>query len=593
LYVTANLYIPKTGKPPYPAVLQPTGHSTTAKNRAFYQTLAIGLAKQGFVVLTYDPLGQGERRLFYDAELEDSKVGSTTMEHSMIGIRALLAGQSVARYMVWDAVRALDALEATPEVDRDRLGVTGCSGGGTMTVYLAALDARVKAAAPSCYVTSWEQQIPTAGPQDAEQQFPDQMKAGIDHVDLIALAAPIPYLIGSTDQDFFPLEGARKAFESARRIWQIYGAGDRIDWFHEPGTHGVYKAGRERIYAWMRRWLRQENAGARVDEPPIETEPEELLNCTSTGQLATSLHGETASSVLSRRVAAISPTRGDIREKVLRLTRYASAEVPLNLQTLERTEVEGFRAERLSFDTARGLSVSALLVTPASATAPTRAALYVNQAGKAARGKPQADAIEVARQGYAVLALDVSGTGELAQKTTGYADQWFGQERIAWLALMTGRPLVSLQIRDILRGIDVLEARGFQAAAGVLGVGRGLVSVALLHAAALDARVGRLILEDMPCSYAAIAKAPIHRKIFEVVIPGVLGEYDLPDLVASIAPRPVTLLNLRSPTGANMLRRDQTAEYGYAAETYQASGHAKALEIRARREGESMPQPAY
>src|SRR5450759_5000587 len=102
LYVTANLYIPQTGKPPYPAVLQPIGHSTAAKNRAFYQTLAIGLAKQGFVVLTYDPLGQGERRVFYDAELEDSKVGSGTMEHSMIGIRALLAGESVARFMVWD-----------------------------------------------------------------------------------------------------------------------------------------------------------------------------------------------------------------------------------------------------------------------------------------------------------------------------------------------------------------------------------------------------------------------------------------------------------------------------------------------------------
>jgi poly(3-hydroxybutyrate) depolymerase len=126
----------------------------------------------------------------------------------MIGIRALLAGESVARFMVWDAVRALDVLEATPEVDRNRLGVTGCSGGGAMTVYLAALDARVKVAAPSCYVASWEQQIPTAGPQDAEQQFPDQLKQGIDYAGRIALASPMPYLICSTGQDFFPLDGS-------------------------------------------------------------------------------------------------------------------------------------------------------------------------------------------------------------------------------------------------------------------------------------------------------------------------------------------------------------------------------------------------
>lgn len=581
MYVTGNLYIPQTGKPPYPAVLQPTGHSTAAKNRAFYQTLAIGLAKQGFVVLTYDPLGQGERREFYDRELEDSKVGSTTMEHTMIGVRALLAGESVARYMVWDAMRALDVLEATPGVDRERMGVTGCSGGGTLTVYLAALDKRVKAAAPSCYVTSWEQQIPAAGPQDAEQQFPDQLIAGIDHVDLISLAAPMPYLICSTDQDFFPLEGARKAYESARRIWRIYDAGERIEWFHEPGPHGVYKAGRERIYAWMRHWLRGENPGAPVEEPLIETEPEELLNATPTGQLATSLKGETASSILSRRLAAIAPARRNPREAMLRCTRYAGADVPVNIQTIAAGEVEGFRVERLLYDTARGLSVPALLVTRA-APAPTRSAIYVSDSGKEADGKPRTDALDLARQGYAVLALDVSGTGALAQKTKGYADHWFGQERIAWLALMTGRPLVSLQMRDIQRGVDVLEARGFRPAGGALGVARGLVSVALLHTAVIDARLGRLILEDMPSSYAAIARAPVHRKIFGMVIPGVLGQYDLPDLVASLAPRPVTLLNLRSPTGAILLRRDRLAEYG----------PEKALDVRPRREDEALLQPA-
>src|SRR5690606_29933553 len=73
MFVTANLYVPTTGRPPYPAVLHSTGHSVAAKNRAFYQTLSIGLVKHGFVVLTYDPAGQGERRIFYDPELEDSK----------------------------------------------------------------------------------------------------------------------------------------------------------------------------------------------------------------------------------------------------------------------------------------------------------------------------------------------------------------------------------------------------------------------------------------------------------------------------------------------------------------------------------------
>ena len=181
----------------------------------------------------------------------------------MLGIRNLLAGESIARYMIWDAMRGLDLLESRPEVDRTRLGVTGCSGGGTLTVYLAALDPRIRAAAPACYVTSWEEQLPGTGPQDAEQQFPDQFRAGINHADLLALAAPTPYLICSSTEDFFPLEGARRTVAEARTVWQAYGAADRLEWFSEPGGHGIYRAGRERVYAWMRRWLRGEDGAVR------------------------------------------------------------------------------------------------------------------------------------------------------------------------------------------------------------------------------------------------------------------------------------------------------------------------------------------
>jgi hypothetical protein len=265
--------------------------------------------------------------------------------------------------------------------------------------------------------------------------------------------------------------------------------------------------------------------------------------------------------------------------------------VPVNLRSLGSTGTDGYRVERLTFDTDRNLTVPAFLITPSAA--PARAAIYVSQAGKESGGKPQADAVDLARRGYVVLALDVSGTGELAQKTKGYADQWFGQERIAWLALMTGRPLVSLQMRDITRGLDVLEAKGFRPSAGVVGVGRGPVSAALLHAAAIDQRLSALVLEDMPCSYAAIATAPIHRRVFEIAVPGVLGQYDLPDLVASLAPRPVTLLNLRSPTGASLLEKDRLAEYRSAIEAYTATGKPQALAIRVRREQEPLPQPAY
>ncbi|MCX6624184.1 MAG: acetylxylan esterase, partial [Acidobacteria bacterium] len=177
MFITANLYVPKTGKPPYPAVLHSVGHSPSAKNRAFYQTISIGLVQHGFVVLTYDPSGQGERRIFWDRELEDSKAGGPTIEHEMVGLQSLLAGESIARQFIRDGMRGIDLLTSLPEVDPKRIGITGCSGGGTLTAYLAVIDPRVAAAAPACYISSWEEQLQNGtGPQDAEQQFPDLLR---------------------------------------------------------------------------------------------------------------------------------------------------------------------------------------------------------------------------------------------------------------------------------------------------------------------------------------------------------------------------------------------------------------------------------
>jgi len=579
-YVTANLYVPQTGKPPYPAVLHPVGHSVAAKNRAFYQSLSIGLVKQGFVVLTYDPIGQGERRIFYDRELENSKLGnSTTTEHSMVGIQSLLAGESVARYRIWDGIRGIDVLHSLKEVDNKRIGVTGCSGGGTLTVYIAALDERVQAAAPSCYVTSWEEQLKGTGPQDAEQQFPDQFVAGVTHADLVAAAAPMPYLICSSTEDFFPLEGARQTFEEAKRMWSLYDAAEKIAWFHEPGPHGVRRPGREAIYAWMKRWLKGDRSGG--PEPEYITEHEEGLNVTPTGQVSTSLGGETASTLNIQRFAGKQPARpvAGLVSEVRRLTRFERPRAPLNLRSRGEFQGNGYRVERLLFDTAPGRHVPALLCIPEKP--PARAAVYVDQAGKAAGLREGGAVDELARAGYAVLAIDPAGVGETAGNWGGSA--WFGQEKIAWLALMTGRPLVGLRMADILRAVDVLAEKGLAGSGGAIGMARGMLGVDLLHAALIDPRLSAVVVEGSLVSFEAVSRAPIHRGIFDAVVPGVLGRYDLPDLVAALAPRPVWLLNLRSPAGAPVFRKDIERIY-----TKVASKPESMLYVRARREGEGI-----
>ncbi len=582
-YVTANLYLPK-GAGPFPAVLQPVGHSLSAKNRAFYQRIAIGMVKQGFVVLTYDPIGQGERRIFWDNDLRDSKVGGPTAEHSMIGWQSVAGGESVARYRIWDGIRSIDYLISLPEVDKDKIGVTGCSGGGTLTTYIAALDERVKVAAPACYISSWEDQLKGTGPQDAEQQFPDQLLEGLNHSDWIGLAAPKPYLIVSTDQDFFPLEGARRTFDEMKRIYRLYDAEVKLDWFHEPGGHGMPQASREAVAGWMKRWLHGDGAPAK--ETAFRTEHEEDLNVTETGQVATSLGGETASTWNVARFSRKIPQRPvAVAEEAARLTRFSREQTPLNMRRGRTVSGDGYGIELLTYEPSIGLTIPAALVTPSSRR-PRGMMLLLDPRGKASLLTPEGDAAELAKLGYAALAIDVSGTGEVAFARSESAP--WRPPQLAWLALMTGRPLIGIRANDVIRALDVLAELGLLPRAGVAAMARGKLGPVLLHAALFDARISSVIVEESLVSYQAVGAAPIHRDIEDIIIPGILGRYDLPDVAAALAPRPVWLTNLRSPVGTLLTRREAAAAYEYTVAAYRAAGAPGNLRIVLRREGEPL-----
>lgn len=599
-YVTANLYVPQSGKAPYPAVLQPTGHSPAAKARAFYQALDLGLVKNGFVVLTYDPVGQGERCVYYDQALGGSKVGGPTAEHDMAGIQSLLAGESIARYMVWDGMRSIDVLQSLSYVDPKRIGISGCSGGGTLTAYLAALDDRLQVAAPSCYISDWADQLLGTGPQDAEQQFPDEFRNGLNHADLVEAFAPKPYLICSTSEDFFPIAGSRKTFEESRRIYSLLGAGDKISTAYDSGPHGMTQRQREAIYAWMNRWLK----GQKEEIPPaptFQTEYEEDLLCTPSGQVSTTLGGETVSTLNVKRFSKLvlphpaligkrdlNRLQARLREEIVRLARFEASQGPLQSNVLDEVVRKGCRITHLSYQAGPGRTVTALLVEPLLQEARRKTILFVDGQGKDAAAAPGGDVEQLAQLGYTVLAVDPSGIGETAAHCSDDSDSCFGQGKVTWLALMIGKPLVGLRMDDILRGVDLLGEMGLLSDGQCLGFGKGVASVDLLHAAAMDQRIAGVVIEDGLLSYASIARTPIHRQVFDAIVPGVLGVYDLPDLVASLAPRPVQLVNMRSPLGNAVFLRAVQSDYAYAQAAYAALGSAGRLRLGRRREGESI-----
>src|SRR5699024_3125072 len=175
-HVTANLYIPK-GSGPFPAVLFLNGHEATAKATMTYQQTAIRFAKNGFVVLSIDPISQGERYQFTNEKGNPSTRGGTT-GHTLLDAGSNLVGTNVPAYQVWDNERGLDYLTSLNIVDTSRLGCLGNSGGGTQTAYFIPYDQRVKVSAIASYVTRRERTLLLLGPQDGCQWLPDDSTAG-------------------------------------------------------------------------------------------------------------------------------------------------------------------------------------------------------------------------------------------------------------------------------------------------------------------------------------------------------------------------------------------------------------------------------
>ena len=273
-FVTANLYLPATGQAPYPGILYPLGHEAGAKANPVWQQMLATLARRGFVALAWDPIGQGERLQFYDEDWGDSKLRASTTEHTVLGTQCLLIGDDVARYTIWDGMRALDYLLSRKEVDPGRIGCTGNSGGGTHTAYLSALEDRIHVAAPSCYINSWRWLLKTIGPQDAEQNFPHWLRNGLDFPDFLHAFAPKPYLVLSAIRDFFAIDGARDTFSEAKRVYSAIGAGEKLDMVEADDGHGYTKPRREAAYNWFSRWLK----GMRIANLKLRLYPPRLTN---------------------------------------------------------------------------------------------------------------------------------------------------------------------------------------------------------------------------------------------------------------------------------------------------------------------------
>ncbi|HTS67196.1 MAG TPA: acetylxylan esterase [Candidatus Acidoferrales bacterium] len=553
-YVTANLYLPKNGKPPYPAILFPLGHETGAKAHEAWQRCLAGFARRGFVALAWDPLGQGERIQMYDEDLHDSKMPGSTVEHTIIGMQCLLTGTHVAQYTIWDGIRALDYLLSRPEVDARRVGCTGNSGGGTHTAYLSGLDDRIQAAAPSCYITSWRRMLESIGPQDAEQVFPLWLKDGLDYPDYLYAFGGKPFLMLTAIRDFFPIGGARASFAEAHGLFAKLSLGDRITMFEADDGHGYSLPRREAAYRWFSRWLQ----GTENTEPegPLTLATAEELQCTATGQVKTEFPGAADVFSSNRKLAAQlrserKPSAENVRRHARELTAYEAAPGPVRVTRFGRLERPGYAVEKLVYESEPGISIPALLFLPDAGEPRKAAVVFADAAGKGAVG---AEAAELAAKGYIVLAPDLRGFGEtqlpLDRRETFVRN--FGDYKTALTALLIGKTMPGMRAADLVRAVDLLATRGDVDASRLAVAGRGAAAIPALLAALFDERIRSLALDGMLASYESVVNERIQQGIVDQIIPSALKYFDLPDLIAAVSPRRVAVFNAVNPLGQEL-----------------------------------------
>lgn len=541
-YVTGLMYLP-TSKPPYPGVLVPCGHSANGKAAGAYQQACILLAQHGIAAFCYDPIGQGERYQILDAQGKPEF--KSTTEHTLVGVGSILVGRNTAHYRVWDGLRAMDYLASRPEVDAEKLGCTGNSGGGTMTEYLMALDERIVCAAPSCCVTTFRRRLATIGPGDAEQNIFGQIAYGLDHADYTLIRAPQPTLLCTATQDFVDIQGSWDIFREAKRLYTRQGYAERVDLIEVDAKHGFSKPLREGVTRWMKRWL------LGVDEPVFEEEfpllSERQATCTKSGQVQT-LPG--AVSVMDLNLAhaeACAPARVALWQAENRPHALDKVRELAGIRELDQLPALGVhdygqvkhgkhRVGKLALewptkDEEPAIVLPALHFLPEKPS--TRKVLLLDGDGKAAALAEDGPLTRLLNDGAEVLAVDLRGTGETGPSSQ---NQWGGSWDDFFVSYLLGKSLLGQRTEDALLAAHYLGSPSVSRKPTKVEImGIGTAAPVALHAAALEPQLfAKLTLKDAATTWLTAIAQPGTPGQMVNAVHGALEHYDLADLIESL-----------------------------------------------------------
>lgn len=540
--VNATVYVPADFQPPFPAAIVPVGHS--GKQFENYQLPCRYFARAGFLAVCFDPPGQaGEKQPGND--------------HFIDGVRDYLLGRTSSRYFVADALRCLDYLETRNDVDLSRgAAMTGVSGGGTTTTFAALLDERIAVIGPSCCVAPLSDLDITqcyGGCPETHQWR--RYAEGIDEVDLLCAAAPLPCLLMAGELDeVFHIEDTRRLAEIVRRAFSSMGAADKFEFLVDAGGHAYTLAQAGEFARFMALWLRNDPAPALPDiaDAGFKLLPCETLQCRPRHDVN-----------MRTRAIAEADELASNRDKSPAAVRRAAADIAQVKDALGAPEADvgepfqvwqhDWRSVMLRPES--GIELPATLLT-ARERLPAPTILHFDDSGRhrlLQRNGMLARAIRFLdrnRQNFNLFAVDLRGWGDSTPAMYPYEiPGWAGIDRyLAYATAALGDPIMSMRIRDGLAALAWLRARPEIDADRIVLTGAGLGGLAALHVAAIDGDVAGVAVWDGLSSWRSLLASERYPWPADTFLPNALKYYDLPELAAAI-PAPVSAHDLRDGTG--------------------------------------------
>ncbi|MDR1672592.1 MAG: alpha/beta hydrolase family protein [Bacteroidales bacterium] len=543
-YVTTNLFIPD-GKGPFAAVVILCGHGLTGKNRAPLQ--AVQLAVNGIASIVVDPVSQGERIELLDEHDQPTTRGVTT-EHTLLNAGCNLLGSSVAAYEYWDNHRAVDYLETRSEIDANRIGVFGSSGGGTQAAYMVGLEERIKAASICSYFSQRERVLELEGPSDGCQHVPYEGREGIEIADFVLMYAPKPVLIRAGRYDFVDFQGVMQGFRELEKSYEALGAKDKVSLCATEAGHGGNSESQQALMAFFKKYLN--NDLSPVKPATMANIPLSETLCTATGQVKSSIPDavslcdynlQQARQLAAKREQFLRLNDKTVRTKVLELLgvelpkekiQSAPTGAKINKRTYDLSKYQIIRSGQIP--------VPCVVVTPEQINPQADIVIYLDDDGKQNLLGDEAQLLPYINRGDVIIAADLRGFGETADPVNLNDTKYWNREyRNAMISMHTGQTIMGQRVIDIISLLDFIDTQPDLKNKKTRIVARGLYGPAVIHAAYIDKRIQSADISRSVKSFTEYIVNPMQRDMYTNVLYGVLEYYDLQDLMKKISGRTV------------------------------------------------------